>query len=53
VSTREITVFARSFDRKAGCPLCCGFIDVRDRVWLEEHQQSLPHPPQKGRKYSL
>jgi hypothetical protein len=26
------------------CPLCGRFIDLRDRVWLEEHQQPLPHP---------
>jgi hypothetical protein len=28
------------------CPLCDGSIDLRDRVWLEEHQQPLPHPAQ-------
>jgi hypothetical protein len=28
------------------CPPCAEFIDLRDRVWLEEHQQPLPHPPQ-------
>jgi hypothetical protein len=28
------------------CPLCGGYVDMRDRVWLEEHQQPLPHPPQ-------
>ena len=26
------------------CPLCGGYVDMRDRVWLEEHQQPLPHP---------
>jgi hypothetical protein len=26
------------------CPLCGGYVDTRDRVWLEEHQQPLPHP---------
>jgi hypothetical protein len=25
-------------------PLCGGYVDMRDRVWLEEHQGSLPHP---------
>jgi len=27
------------------CPLCHGFMDMRDLVWCEEHQQPLPHPP--------
>jgi hypothetical protein len=26
------------------CPLCGGYVDTRDRAWLEEHQQPLPHP---------
>jgi hypothetical protein len=26
------------------CPLCSGYVDMRDRVWLEDHQQPLPHP---------
>jgi hypothetical protein len=26
------------------CPLCLGYFDMRDLVWLEEHQQPLPHP---------
>jgi hypothetical protein len=26
------------------CPLCGGYIDMRDRVWVEEHQTALPHP---------
>jgi hypothetical protein len=26
------------------CPLCGGYVDMRDRVWLEEHQAPLPHP---------
>jgi hypothetical protein len=26
------------------CPLCGGYVDLRDRVWFEEHQQPLPHP---------
>jgi len=26
------------------CPLCAGYVDLRDRVWLEEHQQPLPPP---------
>jgi hypothetical protein len=25
-------------------PLCGGYVGMRDRVWLEEHQQPLPHP---------
>jgi hypothetical protein len=25
------------------CPLCGGFVDLRDRVWTSEHQQPLPH----------
>jgi len=32
---------AEHFER---CPLCGGHVDMRDRVWLEEHQQPLPHP---------
>jgi hypothetical protein len=28
------------------CDKCGGFIDARDRVWLDEHQQPLPHPAQ-------
>jgi hypothetical protein len=28
------------------CPLCGGYVDMRDRVWLEDHQQPLPHPAQ-------
>jgi hypothetical protein len=27
-------------------PLCNGYIDMRDRVWLEDHQGPLPHPAQ-------
>ena len=26
------------------CALCGGYVDMRDWVWLEEHQQPLPHP---------
>jgi hypothetical protein len=26
------------------CPLCGGYIDLRDRAWLEDHLQPLPHP---------
>jgi hypothetical protein len=26
------------------CPLCCGYVDMRDRVWIEQHQTALPHP---------
>jgi hypothetical protein len=26
------------------CPLCHGYVDMRDRVWLDEHQGPLPHP---------
>jgi hypothetical protein len=26
------------------CPLWHGYVDMRDLVWLEEHQQPLPHP---------
>jgi hypothetical protein len=26
------------------CLACGGYFDVRDRVWLEEHLQPLPHP---------
>jgi hypothetical protein len=26
------------------CPLCGGYVDMRDRVWLEDHQGPLPHP---------
>jgi hypothetical protein len=26
------------------CPLCGGYVDMRDRVWLEDHQRPLPHP---------
>jgi hypothetical protein len=28
------------------CLLCNGYIDMRDRVWLEDHQGPLPHPAQ-------
>jgi hypothetical protein len=28
------------------CPLCGGYVDMRDRAWLEEHPQPLPHPAQ-------
>jgi len=24
--------------------LCGGYVDMHDRVWLEEHQLPLPHP---------
>jgi hypothetical protein len=27
------------------CPLCGGYVDMRDRFWLEDHQTALPHPP--------
>jgi hypothetical protein len=26
------------------CPLCGGYVDMRDRVWLDDHQGPLPHP---------
>jgi hypothetical protein len=28
----------------AQCPLCGGYVDMRDLVCMEEHQQPLPHP---------
>jgi hypothetical protein len=28
------------------CPLCGGYVDMRDRVWLDEPQGRLPHPAQ-------
>jgi hypothetical protein len=28
------------------CPMCGGYVDMRDRVWVDEHQQPLPHPAQ-------
>jgi hypothetical protein len=28
------------------CPLCAGYVDMRDRVWLEVHEGPLPHPAQ-------
>jgi hypothetical protein len=34
--------------REAGhfwkCALCGGYVDMRDVVWLEDHQGPLPHP---------
>ena len=29
------------------CLLCAGFIDLRDRAWIDGHQQPLPHPAKK------
>jgi hypothetical protein len=26
------------------CPLCGCYVDMRDRVWLEQHRSALPHP---------
>jgi len=26
------------------CSLCGGCVDLRDRVWLDDHQGPLPHP---------
>jgi hypothetical protein len=28
----------------ARCPLCGGYVDMRDLVWCEDHQGPLPHP---------
>ena len=28
------------------CPLCRGDIDMRDRAWIDNHQQPLRHPAQ-------
>jgi hypothetical protein len=28
------------------CPMCGGYVDMRDWVWVDEHQQPLPHPAQ-------
>jgi hypothetical protein len=28
------------------CPLCGGYFDMRDLVWLEDHEGPLPHPAQ-------
>jgi hypothetical protein len=30
------------------CPLCGGYVDMRDRVWLDDHQRPLPHPACDG-----
>jgi hypothetical protein len=30
------------------CPLCGGYVDMRDLAWLEEHQEPLPHPSCDG-----
>jgi hypothetical protein len=30
------------------CPLCGGYVDLRDRAWIDEHQQPLPHLAQDG-----
>jgi hypothetical protein len=30
------------------CPLFGGYFDMRDRVWLEDHQGPLPHPACDG-----
>jgi hypothetical protein len=30
------------------CPLCGGYVDMRDLVWLEGHQGPLPHPACDG-----
>jgi hypothetical protein len=26
------------------CPICHGYVDLRDRVRLDDHQGPLPHP---------
>jgi hypothetical protein len=26
------------------CPVCGGYVDMRDLVWCEDHQGPLPHP---------
>jgi len=31
---------------KAERPLCGGYIRLRDRAWIDEHQQPLPLPAQ-------
>jgi hypothetical protein len=31
------------------CPFCGGYVDMRDRAWLDEHQQPPPHPACDGR----
>jgi hypothetical protein len=28
------------------CPLCGGYFDARDKGWVDEHQEPLPHPTQ-------
>jgi hypothetical protein len=28
------------------CPLCGGYVDMRDLVWLEDRQRPPPHPAQ-------
>jgi hypothetical protein len=25
------------------CSMCGGYVDMRDRVWIEDHQGPLPH----------
>jgi hypothetical protein len=30
------------------CSLCGGFVNLRDRVWLEEHQQPLPNSGERS-----
>jgi hypothetical protein len=30
------------------CPLCHGYIDMRDRAWVEDHEGELPHPSCDG-----
>jgi hypothetical protein len=31
-------------DHFARCPVCGGYVDMRDLVWCEDHQGPLPHP---------
>jgi hypothetical protein len=26
------------------CPICHGYVDMRDLIWLGDHQGPLPHP---------
>jgi hypothetical protein len=33
-------------ERFLKCPLCGGYVDMRDLVWCEDHQGPLPHPAQ-------
>jgi hypothetical protein len=41
---RQVSGLLSEAEHFQRCPLCQGYVDIRDLVWCEDHQGPLPHP---------